>query len=102
MLSLVLEMLFQKDGQLNISYCSRDPTTDRMQNVLFLLYHHLSHEANAGILPCLLPAATEMGSHAVRILKLLCRSLFPQHMYQTGPVIARGGYATVRVCQRRV
>ena len=88
-------MLFQKDRQLDPSYCSRDPNQERMQNVLFILYHHLSHEGNAAIIPPLLAAARDMGGHAVRILRLLCRSLFPHRMYQTGPLIARGGYSTV-------
>lgn len=94
-LCLVLEMLFQRDGQLNPSYCCRDPSQERMQNVLFLLYHHLSHDANSIIVPLLVAEARKMGKHAIRMLRLLCRCLFPHSMFQIGPLVARGGYSTV-------
>jgi len=75
--------------------CSRDPTQERMQNVLFLLYHHLSHDANAPLLPRLVEVAAAMGPHASRMLRVLTRQLFATHMYKTGKLIARGAYATV-------
>jgi hypothetical protein len=66
-----------------------------MQNVLFLLYHHLSHDANAHLLPRLLEASALIGPHASRMLRVLSRQLFATHMYKTGKLIARGAYATV-------
>ena len=80
--------------------CSRDPTQDRMQNVLFLLYHHLSHDSNAHLLPALLEVAAAMGPHASRMLRVLSRQLFAAHMYRTGKLIARGAYATVSLQAR--
>lgn len=74
---------------------SRDPTQERMQNVLFLLYHHLSHDANAHLLPRLLEVAARIGPHASRMLRVLSRQLFATQMYKTGKLIARGAYATV-------
>lgn len=96
-LGLVLEMLFQKDGQLSPAYCCQDPTNNRMQNVLFRLYIHLSHSANASIVPALVEVAQDIGRHAYRLLKLLCRSLFAHQLYEGGSKIARGGFAEVEL-----
>lgn len=96
MLSLVLELLFTAEGQLDSCYCSRDPSQDRLQNVLFLLYHHLSHEANSALVPRLMLAAEITGPHAVLLLRVLCRQLFPASLYAPGRALARGAYAQVK------
>ena len=96
-LSLALDLLFCEGGQLDACYCSRDPSQERQQNILFLLYHHLSHEANVALLPALVAAAAAIGSHASRLLRVLCRQLFPSKMYAVGQLLARGAYAQVRL-----
>lgn len=95
-LRLVLELLFTADGQLDTAYCSRDPGLERQQNVLSLLQRHLSHTANAHLLPGLLAAAAARGCHATRLLRVLCAPLFPSALYKLGPLLARGAYARVR------
>ena len=92
---LMLEMLFQREGQLSPAYCCQDPTNNRMQNVLFRLHRHLTHKANAGIIPRLVQVAHGIGPHAYRLLKLLCPSLFAHQLYRRGPLLARGGFAQV-------
>lgn len=67
-----------------------------MQNVLFLLYHHLSHEANQMLVPKLMVAAAAIGAHALLMLRLLCQQLFPAQLYKAGRLLARGAYAQVK------
>lgn len=90
-----MELLFTKDGQLEAAYCFSDPTKDRTQNVLHLLSHHLSHARNAGMLPRVMAVAEEVGPHAIRLLRVLCKTLFCPELYSMGNLIGRGAYARV-------
>ncbi|KAK3247711.1 hypothetical protein CYMTET_42796 [Cymbomonas tetramitiformis] len=103
---LVLEMVLSlmlapSDGELEPLYCDQFPIEKRKHNIPFLLYLHVNHPANAGIIPELLARAQAQGSGAVRMLKLTCKALFQPNLYKQDhrERMARGAYAQVFRCK---
>ncbi|CAL8469507.1 g9048 [Coccomyxa elongata] len=94
-LEVVLELLLNGAGQLDPLYCSHQPLERRQQNIPHLLHHHLNHPANATLAAPLLAAAARIGPAAVRLLRLLCSSLFQPALYSHRRRLARGAYAQV-------
>lgn len=54
-LQLVFTLIFTEGGQLDRTYCDQYPWERKLQNIPFVLYHHLNHEDNRPLLPHLLP-----------------------------------------------
>ena len=96
-LEVVLDLLIMESGDLDTAYTCNLPLENRMQNSMHILHHHLSHAANAVLLPRIVAAAAAIGSSASLLLRILCRPLFPTQLYSTGTLIARGAYARVSV-----
>ncbi|BDA44756.1 probable serine/threonine-protein kinase par-1 at C-terminar half [Coccomyxa sp. Obi] len=94
-LEVVLELLLNGAGQLDPLYCSHQPLERRQQNIPHLLHHHLNHPANAALAAPLLAAAARISPAAVRLLRLLCSSLFQPGLYSHRRRLARGAYAQV-------
>lgn len=74
------------------------------QNVLYLLHFHLSHAKNQAIVPKLLKRVEQISPPlaGIRLLKLLCPSLFDLSLYNDGKQwrkIAEGAYGIVFECQ---
>ena len=97
-LEVVLDLALTETGALDALYCSLRPLERRQQNLPHLLHHHLSHPANAPLLPQLLAraAASRSGAATLRLLRLLCAPLFQRDCYLARACIARGAYAQVR------
>ena len=68
-----------------------------LQNIPFILYHHLNHEDNRPLLPHLLPRLAAAGQPALRLLRLLCAAFFRPEWYSGRARIssAVGAYSTV-------
>jgi hypothetical protein len=72
--------------------------------VLYLLHFHLSHPKNQSIVPKLLKQVEKISPPlaGIRLLKLLCPSLFDLSLYNNGKnwhKIAEGAYGIVYQCQ---
>ncbi|DBB02952.1 TPA: hypothetical protein ACH3X1_013548 [Trebouxia sp. C0004] len=97
MLQLVLELLLTSKGQLDPLYCnSQDPSA---QQPVSVLQQHLSWAGNASMSGPLLHWAKTVGPPAIRLLRLTCRFLFDNIMYEDRQRIARGAFAQVFTCQ---
>lgn len=73
-----------------------------LQNIPFILYHHLNHEDNRPLLPHLLPrlagaGGASSGAPALRLLRVLCAAFFRPEWYSSRSRIssAVGAYSTV-------
>lgn len=72
-----------------------------LQNIPFILYHHLNHEDNRPLLPHLLPRLAGVGPPALRLARLLCAALFRPEWYTGRCRISNavGAYSTIyRAC----
>jgi len=68
------------------------------QSVHLTVQAHLSHRANASLLPPLLLGARAMGACYEHLLRLLCAPLFAPDAYRLGERIARGAFGAVCGC----
>ena len=87
MLSLMMCLLLKPArGTLDELYCSQFPIDNDSQNVLYLLHFHLSHQENQRIVPNLLKMVEKISPPlaGIRLLKLLCPSLFDLSLYNNG------------------
>lgn len=70
-----------------------------LQNIPFILYHHLNHEENRPLLPHLLPrlAGPGAGAPALRLLRVLCSAFFRPEWYSGRARIssAVGAFSTI-------
>ena len=87
MISLIMCLLLKPDrGTLDELYSSQFPINDDNQNILYLLHWHLSHEKNQNIVPSLLKNMEQISPPlaGIRLLKLMCPSLFDISLYNNG------------------
>ena len=105
MLSLMMCLLLKPQrGTLDDLYCSQFPIDNENQNILYLLHFHLGHKKNQRIVPSLLKQVEQISTPlaGIRLLKLLCPSLFDMSLYNNGKgwrKLATGAYGTVYECQ---
>ena len=105
MLSLMMCLLLKPQrGTLDDLYCSQFPIDNENQNILYLLHFHLGHEKNQKIVPSLLKKVEQISPPlaGIRLLKLLCPSLFDKSLYNNGEgwrKLATGAYGTVYECK---
>ena len=81
-------------------YCDQYPWDRKLQNIPFVLHHHLNHRENRELLPRLLPALHALGAPAFRLLRTLCAAFFRSSWYTRRTRISgvAGAYATVYRC----
>lgn len=103
MLTLVITLLLSADGQLDPVHSPSDHVTlgaaqrSHDANLCTVMYHHLNHSRNRGVLPGLLQAAHAIGTPAVRLLKLLVHDLYSDDLVTGRPeTFARGTFALVQ------
>ena len=95
---LVLMLIIDADGQLHSSYCDRFPWERKMQNIPFILQHHLNADPTRRLLTKIESAVYEsVGSFGTTFLKVLCADYFRSSWYNSRSRIsgANGAYATV-------
>ncbi|KAL4458989.1 hypothetical protein ABPG75_013854 [Micractinium tetrahymenae] len=82
-LQLVFTLILTEAGELDRTYCDQYPWERKLQNIPFVLYHHLNHEDNRPLLPHLLPrlAGPGAGAPALRLLRVLCSAFFRPEWY---------------------
>lgn len=99
-LVLVFTLILNPRGQLDQNYCDQYPWDRKLQNIPFILHHHLNHPDNRSLLPRLLPALHALGAPAVRLLRTLCAAFFRPSWYSRRVRISgvAGAYATVYRC----
>lgn len=99
-LVLIMSLLLSPTGQLDTSYCDPYPWDRKLQNIPFILHHHLNHPANRDVLPSLLSSVNKMGMAAIRLLRSLCTYFFRPSWYSRRLRISgvTGAYATVYRC----
>ena len=99
-LVLVFTLIMDPRGQLDPAYCDQYPWERKLQNIPFILHHHLNHPENRDLLPRLLPALHALGSPAMRLLRTLCAAFFRPEWYSRRARISgvAGAYATVYRC----
>jgi serine/threonine protein kinase len=99
-LVLIFNLILDPRGQLDPKYCDQYPWDRKLQNIPFVLHHHLNHPDNREILPCLLPALHALGAPAFRLLRTLCAAFFRPSWYTRRTRISgvAGAYATVYRC----
>jgi len=99
-LILIFNLILDPRGQLDPKYCDQYPWDRKLQNIPFVLHHHLNHPDNRDILPQLLPALHELGAPAFRLLHTLCAAFFRPSWYTRRTRISgvAGAYATVYRC----
>lgn len=104
MISLIVCLLLNPErGTLDDLYCSQYPLDNGKQNILFLLHHHLNHPKNneASLINRIMENVHKNVNPplaGLRLLKLLCSSLFDISLYNNGKEwkkIAEGAYAKV-------
>ena len=97
-IKLVLMLIIDADGQLHSSYCDRFPWERKMQNIPFILQHHLNAEPTRHLLVRIESAVYEsVGAFGTTFLKVLCADCFRPSWYMSRSRIsgANGAYATV-------
>jgi len=99
-LVLIFNLILDPHGQLDPKYCDQYPWDRKLQNIPFVLHHHLNHPDNREILPRLLPALHALGAPAFRLLHTLCAAFFRPSWYTRRTRISgvAGAYATVYRC----
>ena len=99
-LTLVFTLIVDARGQLDPGYCDQYPWDRKLQNIPFVLHHHLNHPDNRSLLPHLLSALQPLGAPALRLLRTLCAAFFRPEWYTRRSRIsgAAGAYATVYRC----
>ncbi|CAI2366213.1 unnamed protein product [Moneuplotes crassus] len=88
-------------GSLDPLYCSRHPIEDGKPPVLYYLHFHLNHHSNQALIPMLYKKVDGQfcQNSGVRLLKLLCKTLFDRELYQENELIAKGAYGVVYQCK---
>jgi len=106
--ALIIYLIFSliltpQRGTLDDLYCSRHPLQEGKPPVLHFLHFHLNHPSNQTLIPMVLKKVEKQFSEnsGVRLLKLLCKTLFDRNLYQDSTLIAKGGYGTVYQCNTR-
>lgn len=97
-IKLVLMLIIDADGQLHSSYCDRFPWERKMQNIPFILQHHLNADPTRRLLTRIESTVYEsVGSFATTFLKVMCADYFRPGWYKSRSRIsgANGAYATV-------
>lgn len=94
-LEMILGLMMSEEQDLDPLYCDQFPIEKRKHNIPFLLYLHVNHPSNEGVVPELHRRCKQLGPAAVRMLKLVCRALFHPHLYGARQRLARGAYAQV-------
>lgn len=99
-LVLVFTLILDARGQLDWAYCDQYPWYRKLQNIPFVLHHHLNHPDNRPILPRLLAQLHDLGPPALRLLRTLCSTFFRPAWYARRARISgvAGAYATVYRC----
>ncbi len=99
-LVLIFNLILDPRGQLDPKYCDQYPWDRKLQNIPFVLHHHLNHPDNRELLPLLLPALHALGAPAFRLLRTLCAAFFRPQWYTRRTRISgvAGAYATVYRC----
>ena len=103
MIQLILSLLLHPgDERLDASLLERVPDPTRSPGtelpLPLLLLSHLSHAANAPVLPPLVAAVRAMGDAPLLLLRLLAPSLFPSSRYRLGTALSRGSFGSVWSC----
>ncbi len=97
-IKLVLMLIIDADGQLHSSYCDRFPWERKMQNIPFILQHHLNADPTRHLLTRIESTVYEsVGSFGTTFLKVMCADYFRPGWYKSRSRIsgANGAYATV-------
>jgi serine/threonine protein kinase len=99
-LVLIFNLILDPRGQLDPKYCDQYPWDRKLQNIPFVLHHHLNHRDNRELLPRLLPALHALSAPAFRLLRTLCAAFFRPSWYKRRTRISgvAGAYATVYRC----
>ncbi|KAI8112526.1 hypothetical protein M9434_003849 [Picochlorum sp. BPE23] len=100
-IKLVFMLIMDDNGHLQTTYCDRYPWDKKMQNIPFILQHHLNVSPTLELLPRICSNLHEsIGEHAIIFLRLLCADPFRPHWYTSRVRIsgAAGAYATVYRC----
>lgn len=99
-LVLVFTLIIGPNGQLDTAYCDQYPWDRKLQNIPFLLHHHLNHPDTLPLLPRLLKSLRPLGSPAQRLLRTLCGAFFRPEWYINRTRISgvAGAYATIYRC----
>jgi len=97
-IKLVLMLIIDADGQLHSSYCDRFPWERKMQNIPFILQHHLNAQPTRRLLTRIQSAVYEsVGTFGTTFLKVLSADCFRPSWYMSRSRMsgANGAYATV-------
>ena len=100
-IKLIFMLIIDGDGQLHSGYCDRYPWDRKMQNIPFILQHHLNASPTRDLLPRIESALQHsIGKFAVMFLRVLCADFFRPSWYTSRVRIsgATGAYATVYRC----
>lgn len=100
-IKLIFMLIMDENGHLQATYCDRYPWDKKMQNIPFILQHHLNVSPTLELLPRICSNLHEsIGEYAIIFLRLLCADLFRPHWYTARVRIsgAAGAYATVYRC----
>lgn len=98
---LIFMLIMDENGHLQATYCDRYPWDKKMQNIPFILQHHLNASPTLELLPRISSNLHEsIGDYAIIFLRLLCAELYRPHWYASRVRIsgAAGAYATVYRC----
>jgi serine/threonine protein kinase len=103
MIQLILSLLLHPGGErLDAALVERGPDPTRSPGtelpLPLLLLSHLSHAANAPVLPPLVAAVRAMGDAPLLLLRLLAPPLFPSSRYRLGTALSRGSFGSVWSC----
>ena len=103
MIQLILSLLLHPGGErLDAALVERVPDPTRSPGtelpLPLLLLSHLSHAANAPVLPPLVAAVRAMGDAPLLLLRLLAPPLFPSSRYRLGTALSRGSFGSVWSC----
>ncbi|CAD8058754.1 unnamed protein product [Paramecium primaurelia] len=97
-LSLLICLLIKPiRGTLDDLYCSQYPIINGKPNILYLLHYHLNHPQNQKVIKLVLQKITNI--KIIRLLKLLCISLFDITQYTDWQKIASGAYGVIYQCK---
>ena len=99
-IQLIFTLIIDCNVDLDPRYCDRYPWDHKMQNIPFILHHHLNDEAIVDLLPRIMASLHELGKPAVRLLRILCADFFRPDWYQKRSRISgvAGAYSTVFKC----
>lgn len=97
---LVLSLLLKR-GLLDPLYCDQYPIMNGKINVLYILHHHLNHEANYSILSHLTEGVSRIKPYPAgqRLLKLLASPFTNMSLYSEWEKMSEGGYGTIFSCR---